>query len=142
MSTESIDPTYYVDMGASSHITNDPGNLINLVPYKGHDKIMVGDGSDLHISQVGDCMTYKNIKLKEVLIVPEANRNLIFVSQLAKDNYCICEFTASGFVIKDRETGRVLAMGSKQGNLFALNRDIAAALVAVKSGKAPEYTWH
>lgn len=92
MAAADVDPTLYMDTGASAHITNDPGNLTNLVPYAGSDKIMVGDGSCLNISHIGDCVKYRNIKLNDVLVVPKMKKNLVSVSQLAKDNACTCEF--------------------------------------------------
>lgn len=113
--------------------------LRNLVPYIGDDKVIAGDGSKLGISCIGDLSGYGNIKLKDVLVVPQIKKNLLFVSQLARDNACTCEFSDLGFVIKDRQTGKTLATGRKQGTL---DKDAVAALVAVRSGKAPEEIWH
>lgn len=117
---EEADANIYMDTGASAHITNNLGTLTNLIPYDGYDKVIVGDGSKLHISHIGDCLDYKNIRLNNVLMAPDIKKNLISVSQLAKDNSCICEFTDSDFVIKDLETGKVLATGSKKGDLMLL----------------------
>lgn len=142
LAAEDVDPTLYMDTGASAHITNDPGNLTNLVPYAGSDKITVGDGSCLNISHIGDCVQYRNIKLNDVLVVPKMKKNLVSVSQLAKDNACTCEFTDSNFVIKDKATGTILASGHKHGNLYALNKAAEIALSTVRSGKAAEDIWH
>lgn len=76
---EGLDPRVYVDIGASVHMTNDPGNLANLVHFQGLDKVMIGDGS-CHISHIGDCVKYKNIMLKDALVVPVIKKNLISVS--------------------------------------------------------------
>ena len=38
--------------------------------------------------------------------------------------------------------GRILATGSRNGDLYALDGNMAAALVAIKSGKAPQDIWH
>lgn len=48
-----------IDTEASAHTTNEAGNLTNLTPYTGSDHVMIGDGSSLHISHVGDYVTYK-----------------------------------------------------------------------------------
>lgn len=87
-------------------------------------------------------MWHKNIKLHDVLVVPKIKENLVSVSKLTKDNACVCEFSGSNFVIKNQATGRILARGSRQGNLYSLNKDAEIALVAIKSGKAPKATWH
>lgn len=100
---EEADANIYMDTGASAHITNNLGTLTNLICYDGYDKVIVGDGSKLHISHIGDCLDYKNIRLNNVFMAS-----------------CICEFTDSDFVIKDLETGKVLATGSKKGDLMLL----------------------
>lgn len=52
--SEPQDPNLYVDTGANAHVTNDPGKLLHPRPYNGNDKLMIGDGSKLHISHIGD----------------------------------------------------------------------------------------
>lgn len=141
-SNEGLDPSVYVDTGASSHMTNDAGILTNLVPYSGSDQVLVGNGSQLNITHIGDCNQYKNLKLNKVLLVPNIKKNLISVSQLVKDNSCICEFTDSEFIVKDRETGKILATGNRKGDLYALKKDAVAAMIAVRSGKAPADRLH
>ena len=113
--TEKVDFTLYVDTGASAHITNDVGNLTNFAPYKGSDKIMVGDGSHLNISHIGNCIKFKKFKINDVLVVPKIKKYLIFLSKLARDNTCVCEFSDSNFVIKDRATCMILASGIDKG---------------------------
>eukprot|EP00268_Persea_americana_P017922 TRINITY_DN18756_c0_g1_i2.p1 TRINITY_DN18756_c0_g1~~TRINITY_DN18756_c0_g1_i2.p1 ORF type:complete len:147 (+),score=19.51 TRINITY_DN18756_c0_g1_i2:863-1303(+) len=135
----------YVDTGANAHITNDPGNLYHALPYFGNEKVMIGDGSKLKISPIGDSSfttDYGTIKLKDVLVVPNIKKNSISVSQLARDNSCIFEFSDSGFLIEDRTTGRTIATGSKKGNLYALGGDAVAAFVALRAGKSTDESWH
>lgn len=143
--TDPQDPNIYADMGANAHILNNPSMVSNLVPYHGPDKVMVGDWNKLAISHIGDSSlesSYGVVPLQNVLVVPNIHKNLIYVSQLTKDQSCIFEFSDNGFLIKDRQTGRILATGSRKGNLYALDGNMAAALVAIKSGKAPEDIWH
>lgn len=40
-----LDPNWYADTGATTHITTDPGNLASSMPYHGKDKINIGDGA-------------------------------------------------------------------------------------------------
>lgn len=44
------------------------------MPFQGLDKVVIGDGSHLHISHIGDSVKYKNIRLKDVLVVPGIKR--------------------------------------------------------------------
>lgn len=72
------------------------------------------------------------------------DKKLLSVSQLTKDQSCIFEFSDSGFLIKDRHSGRILATGSMKGNLYALDGRLVTALAALRSGKAPalDDVWH
>ena len=39
LNEEVKDPNFYVDLGATTHIKNDLGNMSQVIPYKGHDAI-------------------------------------------------------------------------------------------------------
>ena len=39
-----FDQSIYADSGATSHMVNNPGKLDTITSYKGHDKIIVGNG--------------------------------------------------------------------------------------------------
>ena len=121
-------------------MTNDPGIISNAKPYSGHDGIYVGDGSCLKISHVGNANLKTdggNLKLQDVLVVPNLKKNLLSVGQLIDDYECTFEFSSSGFVIKDSNK-KILAMARKKGQLYALDRERHKALsVEKKSAKPP-----
>lgn len=48
-----FDPTWYLDLGATNHITPEPNNLINRSTYASSDQIHIGDGTGLDIHTVG-----------------------------------------------------------------------------------------
>ena len=50
------DPAWYIDSGATNHITNDSGKLLDLKPYVGNDKLLVGNGFALHIKHIGSVL--------------------------------------------------------------------------------------
>lgn len=119
--------------------------LPNLVPYTGSDKVLIGDGNKLNVSHIGDASlktTHGSVKLGHVLVLPSIQKNVLSVSQLTRDESCLFEFTDSEFVINGQKMGRPLATGSRKGNLYAMDRGLVAALVAVKTGKAPKDIWH
>lgn len=87
----------------ASHV----GNLENLRPYNGSDHILVGNGDFLHITHIGDATIGSGsswIILHNVLLVPELERNLLFIRQLTFDYIVNYEFSNNGFVIKDHVT--------------------------------------
>lgn len=50
---EGFGPLMYVDLGATSHMLNDPDKVFSLQPYRGLGKIFVGNGNQLEISHIG-----------------------------------------------------------------------------------------
>lgn len=49
------DDNWYFDSGASNHLALDELKLNDKVGYDGKEKVMVGNGTKLHISHVGNC---------------------------------------------------------------------------------------
>ena len=73
LTEEEKDPNFYVDSGATAHITNDPGKMSQVIPYKGHDVIFVGNGKALRISHIGEARLktkHRDLKLKKLLESP------------------------------------------------------------------------
>ncbi|KAI9178083.1 hypothetical protein LWI28_022537 [Acer negundo] len=68
------DPAWYADSGASSHVTNDVGNLNQKKEYNGKESLVVGNGEKLNINHVGhaylSALNNKNLLLKDILHVP------------------------------------------------------------------------
>ncbi|KAL6350339.1 hypothetical protein AAG906_004288 [Vitis piasezkii] len=81
------------------------------------------------------------ILLQDVLVVPNLKKNLLSVGQLIDDYECTFKFSSSGFVIKDRNK-KILAMGRKKGQLYALDRERHKALSVEKISKASSKIWH
>lgn len=86
---DTVDDTFYVDSGATSHMTNNAGKLLNPKIYEGPDTIYVGNGNELSISHIGNAHMFTKhgkLLLKDVLEVPELKKNLLSVGQLTSDN--------------------------------------------------------
>ncbi|KAH0767910.1 hypothetical protein KY285_003781 [Solanum tuberosum] len=135
------DDTLYVDSAASSHMTHNSGILTDLKHYNGTDKIIIGNGSKLAITHVGN-ISRSGLKLKEVLVVPKINKNLLSVSKLAKDNCCTLEFDETNFVVKEKKTRTLLANGTKRNGLYALKDNNLYALTAARDWNTTDNMWH
>lgn len=138
------DPKFYADSGATSHMTNNKGNIDKPIPYEGNDKIFVGNGQGLHITHVGNASLntdYGKLKLNNVLVVPKLKKNLLSVRQLIKDNKCSFEFNSDGFVVKN-QANQVLARGLKKGNLYALEENKELTFAAIRGDAANSDVWH
>ena len=126
LNEEENDPTFYVDSRATTHITINPGKMTQITPYKGNDAIFVGNGEALRISHIGETRLktkHGDLKLKNLLVVPEIKKNLLPIGQLISDNLCYIEFSSTGFVIKD-QFQKVVARGTRKGGLYALKDDM------------------
>lgn len=82
MSIENIcDTSWIPDTGASTHASNEPGKLSNLIPYSGHDKLLMGDGTPLSITHTGThhvLTPSKTLILNDVLLVPSLQKKSDF----------------------------------------------------------------
>lgn len=70
-----VDPNWCLDSGATHHMTSSPNNLSNVQPYSGTDSIVVGNGSQLSISHIGQptiSTPAKDLSLDGVLCVAPA----------------------------------------------------------------------
>ena len=64
---------WYLDSGATNHVTSDLSNLNIQADYKGKNKLIVGNGSSLPILHIGDSTlkdNQKNLLLKNIMHVP------------------------------------------------------------------------
>jgi histone deacetylase 1/2 len=121
----SADPHWYMDTGATDHLTNELGNLDTREPYHGSDKVHTANGSGMHISHIGQASLIashaaRTLKLRNVLRVPSVTRNLLSVPKLTYDNNVLCEFHLFDLFVKDRDTRDVLLSGRLCQGLYRL----------------------
>ena len=108
---------WFVDSRATNHITSSLNNLSLHSPYNGVDKVFIGNGRRLPISNIDLSQLYTKtdptsiISLPNVLHVPHMKKNLISVSQLTIDNNVIAKFHSNSCLVKDRGLGLVLLRG-------------------------------
>lgn len=100
MSSNDIpDPNWYADIGATAQMTNNLSNLLSCSSYTRTDKFYVSDGKGLRISVAGGTVLSSlgsEIHLQNVLVVPNLKNNLLPVSQLNKDDFCVLNLPPLG----------------------------------------------
>jgi hypothetical protein len=74
------DPIYIVDPGASHHMVNEPLLLNDVKPFSVSRQIIIGDGKALPATHRGR-LVLPALTLKDVLVVPRLDRNLIAVGR-------------------------------------------------------------
>ncbi|RVW88458.1 Retrovirus-related Pol polyprotein from transposon RE2 [Vitis vinifera] len=115
------DDTWYLDSGASHHLTQSVGNLTSSSPYTGIDKVTIGNGKHLSISNTGShCLLSDSryFHVKKVFHVPFISSNLISVAKFCSDNNALIKFRSNSFFVKDLHTKKVLAQGKLENGLY------------------------
>ncbi|XP_074314501.1 uncharacterized protein LOC141649717 [Silene latifolia] len=141
------DDNYYMDTGASSHMTSNSGKLSSYSSLSNNRHIIVGNGSMIPIVGCGAMnlpYPHNSLTLKNVLHVPNIIKNLVSVRQFTSDNNVSVEFDPFGFTVKDLKTGTPIMRRHSTGDLYPLLPTSHAppatphhALTAV-----PTTTWH
>ncbi|KAJ9553498.1 hypothetical protein OSB04_017543, partial [Centaurea solstitialis] len=140
------DNNYYMDTGASSHMSYNQGNLLSLKPCGKSKVIMVGNSALLPVSFIGDTflpLSRTPLALKNVLVSDQMVKNLISVRRFTIDNWVFVEFDPFGFSIKDLNTGQLLHRADSNGDLYPVlqspqpSAPSATAFVAVSP-----IVWH
>lgn len=134
-------PPWYFDSGASNHMTNNAKFLTNVNKYSGNLKIYTADGNALPIIATGDVSS----SLTNVFVSPGLSTNLVSVGQLV-DNDCKVEFSKSGCVVQDQQSGKMIARGPKVGRLFPLQLPLSPChflpFIACNSAHVDYRAWH
>ena len=90
VTTQSLPPddAWYLDNGASHHTTPDVTAIDTKATYHGSNKLVVGNGSALPITHIGNSYipTPRPLQLKNILLVPALKKNLISISQFTLHN--------------------------------------------------------
>ena len=120
---------WYLDSGATHHLTNNKENLQLREEYKGTDQLIIGNGKDLSICHIRHAFmifrasnhstTHITITLKHMLLVHLITKNLLSISKLTSDNPLSVEFYGNICFVKDLK-GQVLLQGLTEKGLYNL----------------------
>jgi histone deacetylase 1/2 len=121
-STSNQNNAWYPDSGASYHVTADARNIQEQAPLNTTDQIFMGNGQGLAILSNGSSVftspnhTQTSLILNNLLHVPAITKNLISVSQFARDNAVYFEFHPDHCVVKSQVTKEILLQGAVGGD--------------------------
>ncbi|XP_074290301.1 uncharacterized protein LOC141617031 [Silene latifolia] len=120
LSLQQPDDNYYMDTGASSHMTSNNGNLSSYFKLSSNRHIVVGNGHLIPIVGRGVVSLpspNQSLTLKNVLHVPNIINNLVSVLKFTTDNYVSVQFDPLGFTVKDLKTGTPIMRSNSTGDL-------------------------
>lgn len=93
-----LDPSWYLDTRANNHVTPNASVISVLTPYKGSTTVAMGNRQKLQIQITSNKnLSTKSHKfvLNNILHVPSASTNLLYVQRFAWDNNCRLIFDAN-----------------------------------------------
>jgi hypothetical protein len=106
------------------HITGELEKLSLCEKYHGGKQIHAANGTSMDISHVGEATIYtqnRNLKLKQILHVPQATKNHVSVHHFVVDNNFFLEYHPYFFLIKDRATRKLLLRGKCHKGLLKVD---------------------
>lgn len=114
---------WIIDTGCTKHMTGSVESFINTLPWK--EKVSLADGRTVTAKARGTAKIIGRepggasveTKLKELLYVPGLSGNVLSVSRITEEGYCV-QFGLEDCHILDR--GTVIAVGVKNGGLYYL----------------------
>lgn len=140
------DRTWFIDSGATSHMTNDK-NFFEILNTCTNERIKLANGDSADVRGIGNgyfiCTDNRGkqnkVMVKDVLYVPMLEGNLLSVRKLTEKGLQV-KFTESMCnIIKDEV---IVAMADLNGNLYRLRMNHKVLMVANKHRKDCQHTWH
>jgi histone deacetylase 1/2 len=141
-----VDTNWYIDTGATNHVTGQLNKLNVHEPYQGRDQVHNASGQGMDIAHIGHSVLHtpdSSIQLRDILHVPDASMSLLSAHKLGLDNNYFMEIHPFFFLIKDQATRRIVFRGPCHGGLYPLvpvsSESSKHALVTIKPSSS---TWH
>ncbi|GJU66123.1 retrovirus-related pol polyprotein from transposon TNT 1-94 [Tanacetum coccineum] len=137
----SRDQQWYMDTGATSHLSSHTGNLHTSSLNRNFHSIIVENGSSIPVTHSGHVQIpnpYRPLHLRNVLVTPNIIKNLVSVRKFTTDNKCSIDFDPYGFTVRDYHTRQTLLRCDSTGDLYPLH--VAASAFALLTNN--HSLWH
>lgn len=144
---DSSDDLWYLDSGASAHMTNNVEHIIDLEESRS-GTVCLADGKKLPAggSGVGKLVVMnsggekKNITLKKVLYVPDLASNLLSVGKIADEGFEVVFSRSDCRIMKN---GCTVFVGERKAGLYHLKQpQYQSLLSAVSHSDNCQHLWH
>jgi hypothetical protein len=110
------------DSGATHHTTPSVDDISTPRPLNSSNpsSIIIGNGSSLPATSVGDSALPGPFYLNNILLTPDMVQSLLSVRRFTTDNWCSIEFDPFGLSVKDLSTWNVIVRSNSTGSLYTL----------------------
>jgi hypothetical protein len=104
------------------HTTTSVGNISTLYPLASFNpsSIIVGNGSSLLITSIGDSVLPGPFYLNNILLAPDMVQSFLSVRRFTIDNWCSIEFDPFSLSVKDLTTKNVIVRLNSTGPLYMM----------------------
>jgi transposase InsO family protein len=142
--TGSQESSWYLDSGASNHMTGNPDKFAEL-DRTVHGKVRFGDGSAVEICGRGailmQCLTGEHRVLSDVYLIPRLKSNIISLGQLEENG---CKYTGEDGVMTIWDKSRkVLARVPRTRNrMYILKIQPAEPVCLLSHADEDAWLWH
>ncbi|GJX33260.1 ribonuclease H-like domain-containing protein [Tanacetum coccineum] len=137
----SYNQKWYMDTGATSHLSSHTGNLQTSFPNHNYHSVIVENGSSIPVIHSGHVQipnSYRPLHLRNVHVTPNIIKYLVSVRKFTTDNKCSIDFDPYGFTIRDYHTLHTLLRCDSTGDLYPLH--VAASAFALLTNN--HSLWH
>jgi hypothetical protein len=113
---------WVANSGASHHTTPSVGIISNprLLNSASPSSIVVGNGSTLSVTSVGDSVIPELFYLNNILLALDIVQSLLSVRRFTTANWCSIKFDPFGLSVKDLTTRNVIARSNSTDRLYTL----------------------
>jgi hypothetical protein len=114
---------WVVDSGATHHTTPSVGHISTPRPLNSSNpsSIIIGNGSSLLVTSVGDSVLPGPFYLNNILLAPDMVQSLLSVHRFTTDNWCSIEFDPFGLSMKFLSTQNVIIRSNSTSPLYTLH---------------------
>jgi hypothetical protein len=132
MASSALRSVWYLDSGASFHMTGDKESFIDLEEKDLRMHIEMGDDGKYSVTGIGTITFQRELgkpfQLKNFMHVPGLSKNLVSVAMLEDRGYDV--FFSSGIAyLRHKAIGQVKKIGIQVKNLYMLQVDGCGAMI-------------
>lgn len=124
MTLDPNDDEWYIDSGATTHLTTNPGKIS--IPIVSSVKSVVA-GNGEHVSVIRSCHTtlphpFTPVHFKDILHTQHSIKNLVSVRKFCRDNNLSVKFDPYCFSLKYYKTGKHLMRHNRSSEFYPFTK--------------------
>lgn len=127
------DNDWYMDTGATSHMTSDFGKLTSFSTLQNNKNVLAGSGSCIPIVGCGQSnlpSPLPPLSLNNVLFAPKIIKNLVSVRKFTTNNHVSVEFDPFDFSVKGLRTRIPIIRCNSTGKLYPITSSSSSSSAA------------